>query len=247
MRVAGQGSSRDRLLNAGKSLFAARGYDGTTTAAIAKAAGTSHSQLIKHFRDKRGLLQALLEAAWQQLGSAMSLAIERIGNPVERLRLVINMFLSAVQKDRQTAAVLMLDGGTVHEEDGRPLISGGYARFSAILDEIVEAMKLGGELRADVQPVAFRAALMACLEKFVRDRMVAAAVPGMASYSEAELQSVIFGLFAGCLETKVSEALEQPASSSIPLAVAGASDDEAWIRQYTGLAETLLKTPGGNA
>src|ERR1700737_5454096 len=48
-------SSRDRLREAAKSLFAERGFEDTTTAAICRLAGTSQSQLIKHFTDKQGV------------------------------------------------------------------------------------------------------------------------------------------------------------------------------------------------
>src|SRR5205085_531903 len=104
MKAAGQDSSRDRLLRAGKTLFAERGYEATTTAAIAKSAGTSHSQLVKHFKDKQGVIGAILERAWQQLNSAVQLAIDRINNPLERLTLAVNMFLTTIEKDERLRA-----------------------------------------------------------------------------------------------------------------------------------------------
>src|SRR5918994_117186 len=60
-------SSRDRLLQAAKRLFAAQGYEQTATSAIARAAGTSESQLLRYFGGKVGLLHALFEAAWEDL------------------------------------------------------------------------------------------------------------------------------------------------------------------------------------
>ena len=54
-------SSRDRLREAAKTLFAECGYEDTTTAAICHLAGTSQSQLIKHFIDKQGTLEAIFE------------------------------------------------------------------------------------------------------------------------------------------------------------------------------------------
>jgi len=47
-----QGSSRDRLLAAALSLIAQQGYAQTSTAQVARKAGTSESQLIKHFSSK---------------------------------------------------------------------------------------------------------------------------------------------------------------------------------------------------
>ena len=246
MRVAGQGSSHDRLLKAGKSLFARCGYEATTTAAIAKAAHTSQSQLIKHFKDKQGILAAALNSAWQQINPAITLAIARIPKPAEQLRLVLNMFFSAIEKDASVSLVLALDGGTVHQPDGRPFISPGHQQFAGILDRIIEGMRLHGELRADVHPRALRAILIGSLEKFVRDNAIAAATSGI-RYPESALQVVIFRLLAGCSATKAAEEVAAAQAAAIPMEIAAGPEDDAWIRQYTGLAEALLKLPPGEA
>src|SRR6267378_4454292 len=47
-------SSRDRLREAAKILFAERGFEATTTAATCRLVGTSQSQLIKHFTSSDG-------------------------------------------------------------------------------------------------------------------------------------------------------------------------------------------------
>ena len=48
-------------LFSGKRLFARNGYENTSTVAIAREAGTSESQLMKHFGSKQGLLAAVLD------------------------------------------------------------------------------------------------------------------------------------------------------------------------------------------
>ena len=83
MKAAGQDSSRDRLLTAGKTLFAERGYEATTTAAIAKAAGTSHSQLVKHFKDKQGNIVGWIDNLGQLF--AKSFNIVNLGQVIAKL------------------------------------------------------------------------------------------------------------------------------------------------------------------
>jgi AcrR family transcriptional regulator len=58
--------SRERIREAAKALFAERGYEPTSTAAICRLAGTSESQLIKHFGNKQGVLEAVFQHAWEQ-------------------------------------------------------------------------------------------------------------------------------------------------------------------------------------
>ena len=74
-------SSRDRIREAAKRLFAERGYEGTSTAGICSLAGTSQSQLVKHFVDKQGLLDAVFEHAWEQINPTLRLATEAISGP----------------------------------------------------------------------------------------------------------------------------------------------------------------------
>src|SRR6266404_8424583 len=91
-------SSHDRLRDGAKALFAERGYEATTTAAICRLAGTSQSQLIKHFTNKQGVLEAIFEYAWEQLNPAVQLAIERDPSPTHKLKTVVDMALSFLQK-----------------------------------------------------------------------------------------------------------------------------------------------------
>ena len=60
-----------RLLNAGKSLFAKNGYENTSTAAIAREAGSSESQLIRYFGGKAGLLEAIFNDSWTSLNAVV--------------------------------------------------------------------------------------------------------------------------------------------------------------------------------
>ncbi|WP_461215442.1 TetR/AcrR family transcriptional regulator [Lacticaseibacillus sp. GG6-2] len=59
---SGKGLSRKQqaVLDASLELFAAHGYDGTSTADIAHKAGVSEGTIFKRFRTKEGLLQAIL-------------------------------------------------------------------------------------------------------------------------------------------------------------------------------------------
>ncbi|WP_455387790.1 TetR/AcrR family transcriptional regulator [Petrachloros mirabilis] len=59
MRPTGQ-ERQAGLIAAAASLFAAKGFNGTTTKAIANAAGVSEALLFKHFPTKRALYGAIL-------------------------------------------------------------------------------------------------------------------------------------------------------------------------------------------
>src|SRR5260370_6584063 len=87
-------SSRDRIREAAKALFAERGYEAASTAGICRLAGTSQSQMIKHFTNKQGVLEAIFEYAWEQVNPAIELAIEKIPSPTDKLKIAFDMVLS---------------------------------------------------------------------------------------------------------------------------------------------------------
>ena len=51
-----------------------QGYEQTATSAIARAAGTSESQLMRYFGGKVGLLEALFDEAWADLNRRVNRA-----------------------------------------------------------------------------------------------------------------------------------------------------------------------------
>jgi AcrR family transcriptional regulator len=59
------------FLPRGKVLFSKSGYEQTSTAAIAREAGTSESQLVRYFGGKSGLLETFFNEAWGVLNDAI--------------------------------------------------------------------------------------------------------------------------------------------------------------------------------
>ncbi|MEO1449273.1 MAG: helix-turn-helix domain-containing protein [Bacteroidota bacterium] len=53
------------ILEAALKLFAVDGYNATSTSKVAKAAGVSEGLIFRHFKNKEGLLNAILEEAHQ--------------------------------------------------------------------------------------------------------------------------------------------------------------------------------------
>ena len=72
-------SSHDRILMAGKHLFAHNGYENTSTVAISREAGTSESQMMKHFGSKQGLLTAIFDRGWVAIAERIQAAVKKAG------------------------------------------------------------------------------------------------------------------------------------------------------------------------
>jgi TetR/AcrR family transcriptional regulator len=72
---------RAALLDAACRVFSERSYRGTTTAAIAAAAGVSEPILYRHFSGKRELYLACMEEAWRRTRSRWTEVVEKEPNP----------------------------------------------------------------------------------------------------------------------------------------------------------------------
>src|SRR5437763_15980586 len=94
--------TRARVLAAAKELFSSGGYESTTTAAIARQAETSESQLIKHFGGKEGILQAIFEVGWGKIAPAFA-ATSVIRESREKLRVAFELMIQALEADPQLA------------------------------------------------------------------------------------------------------------------------------------------------
>src|SRR3954451_23744125 len=92
------GSSHDRILAAAKRLFASQGYEATSTMAIARFAGTSESQMMKHFGSKEGLLEAILDAGWRSMAGSLQ-QLERLEASSEKLMAMLNIVLTTLNDD----------------------------------------------------------------------------------------------------------------------------------------------------
>lgn len=182
-------SSRDRILNAGKQLFAKDGYENTSTAAIARMAGTSESQLMKHFGSKEGLLEAIFDAGWGSM-AYMFRAIHDLPSPVEKLEVMLEMVLNTLDRDQELKELMLIEGRRVRKEGHMILLTKGYLQFVRVVDAILTEMRARGELRPDVRTDAVRSALISMFEGMLRDQILASRMGFPAAYGRAELNKI---------------------------------------------------------
>ncbi len=192
-------SSRERIREAAKALFADRGYEATTTAAICRLAGTSQSQIIKHFTDKQGLLEAILEHAWEQINPAIRLAIEKVPSPREKLKIMVDMVLSFLEKDAELRTLFLLEGRRIRGNGHMVVLVPGFLDFVKMLDSILKEMATKGELLPGIHPQALRSGLMGAFEGLLRDQLLARPSRFPASYMEADARAVFAAFLSSCL------------------------------------------------
>jgi len=191
-------SSRERLREAAKTLFAERGYESTSTAAICRQAGTSQSQLIKHFTNKQGLLEAIFEYAWEQVNPAIRLATESTPTPKDKLRILTDMVLSFLEKDRALRTLFLLEGRRIRGDGHMVVLVPGFLEFIKIMDGILKEIAGRGELVSTIHPQAVRSGLIGAVEGLLRDQLLAKPSRFPASYSDADIRTIFTTFLSAC-------------------------------------------------
>ena|SRR5438270_12982448 len=186
-----------RILQAGKALFATRGYEKTSTIAIARLAGTSESQLMKHFGSKEGLLEAIFDASWAQLSAHFS-ALQSIKSAREKLYLLLETFLKALDSDPATKELMLLEGRRVRKEGNLVVLTRGYLQFVQLVDSILTELKTSGELNPTLEVEAVRSGAIGLLEGMLRDQVLTRRMEYPAHFSSEQVR-LVFSLFLECI------------------------------------------------
>lgn len=194
-------SAHDRLLEAGKRLFARYGYDNTSTASIAKMARTSESQLVKHFGSKEGLLEAVFEQGWRRMGHDFE-RLRSVQSPAEKLHLLLDTVLSTFENDAELRELLLFEGRRIRQGGRMIPLTRGYIGLVQTVDGLMAEMAETGELREDISRQALRSALLGMLEGLIRDRTLARRWAFPADFSNDDLQR-LFGIMLAMFAPEV--------------------------------------------
>jgi AcrR family transcriptional regulator len=185
--------SRERIREAAKLLFADRGYELSSTATICRLAGTSESQLIKHFGNKQGLLEAVFQYAWEQINPAVRLATESMSSGRQKFQVLVEMVLTFLGKDEQLRKLFLLEGRRIRSDGKQVVLVPGFLEFVRIIDGILQELAEQGEL--GVPPQALRSAMMGAIEGMLRDKILASSMGFPADFSDADVRSLCFAFF----------------------------------------------------
>ena len=181
MKTTAELSSHDRILRAAKLLFAQNGYENTSTVAIAREAGTSESQLMKHFGSKQGLLLAILDDGWNGILDR----VRATGNAVSAGDRLVAMLTAATiefENDEQFKILAALEARRVRKDSNEVIVSRGYRRFREVFDRTLLEMRTEGLIRSDLNLDAVRAAILGFADGLWLDQVIARRAGMLSNY-----------------------------------------------------------------
>src|SRR5436190_406932 len=100
---------REKILDAGRAVFGARGYDGASIAQIGREAGIAKSVLYHYFDSKAGLYEAVLRTDADALIASVGAALPADRHATPRLRPGVDAFLAFLADHRDSWRLLTRD------------------------------------------------------------------------------------------------------------------------------------------
>jgi len=183
----------ERILDAAAELFAIHGYAGTTTRAIAEAAGVNEVTLFRRFENKLGILRALgLRIQQQQAGFAAAAAPDSESVHDTLLRLA-RMEIEGTMAGGALAIRLAFDARSVPEV--AELLGEGIPSNAAGLAEYLAEHQATGELRDDIDANVMAEAFFGLTSSYVMYRIVMGVAPMPADVSTDDGIAQLFDLF----------------------------------------------------
>lgn len=145
---------RDQILAEATRLFAAKGFDGTSLSAIAKAVGIRKASLLYHFASKEALRLSVLEhlfVHWQEvLPRLLKAATTGIGR-FEALSRELTSFFT----EKPDRARLILREALDHPEDLREAIGSHVSPWVTLVCDQIRAGQRQARVHGDLDPEAY--------------------------------------------------------------------------------------------
>lgn len=141
---------REQLLAVATRLFAQKGYDATTTASIAEAAGITEPVLYRHFDSKLALFIEVLRGCTQLLLARWQASIVPADLASEQLRRIANTAAIITPEVQDAQRVIYGASIVIHDPSVVTCIREHVSQFTALLAEVIRAGVARGEFPKDL-------------------------------------------------------------------------------------------------
>lgn len=143
---------REQLMEVATKLFAKLGYEATTTAAIAQAAGITEPILYRHFKNKQELFVAIVREMSDQAMRHWRQLVAGEADPTERIRRVAEAFPQHVQKLGDAYNVIHGALSTSRDPKVLKVMREHYQQIEDFFVGVVSEGQTAGVFRKDMDP-----------------------------------------------------------------------------------------------
>lgn len=137
------GEAEQRLLDAARDAFAAKGFHGTSTREIAAGAGMSPAAMYIHFRSKQDVLARLSLEGHVAALAALTDSARIPGSPTKRLRATVYAFAHWHAENTTTARVVQYELSHLDPESHAQVVRLRRDIVSTVREILVEGIRRG--------------------------------------------------------------------------------------------------------
>lgn len=145
------GDKRERILDAAEKVFARAGFYQSRVSEIARDAGVADGTIYLYFKSKDDLLISVFESRMERINHHLTLALEGLATPTERLMALLRTYLGLVNDNPQLAEVLTIElrqSSKFMKEYANPR----FGEFLKLVASVVAEGQAQGEFAAAIPP-----------------------------------------------------------------------------------------------
>jgi AcrR family transcriptional regulator len=143
---------REQLMEVATKLFARNGYEATTTAAIALAAGVTEPILYRHFKSKQELFVAIVKAVSDRTMKQWQDLIAGVADPAEQIRRVAAEMPKHMETFADAYHVLHGALSTSRDKKVLAVMREHYAQIEKFFAKVVGDGQKSGAFRKNISP-----------------------------------------------------------------------------------------------
>jgi TetR/AcrR family transcriptional regulator len=141
---------RQSILDAALTILSERGYEGMTTARVARKVGVAEPILYRHFPSKKAILRALLDEVIGRMMFVFHDLIKDETDAVAALRRVCGAYPELSKRYEREFRVINQTLVEVNDPKAREVLSEHYHAYHAFLQKLIERGQHSGALRRDI-------------------------------------------------------------------------------------------------
>jgi TetR/AcrR family transcriptional regulator, fatty acid metabolism regulator protein len=153
----------DAIVDAAKSAFTDKGFEGTSIADIARIARISDGLVYRYFRSKRELLYEVLWQFYKRILLDLEIQVFKHDAFSARLETLIRRHLAVFVSDTDLCRLFISEVRTASDYQGSPIQELNRLYTSVLIRIVKDAMKTG-EVRSDVSPKLVRDVIFGAIE-----------------------------------------------------------------------------------
>jgi TetR/AcrR family transcriptional regulator, fatty acid metabolism regulator protein len=187
---------RAEILRAAVEVFADRGYFAARMREVAQHAGVADGTLYLYFKGKEDLLVSVLEEYADAFLTRARRDAERLDDPQEKLRMIVERHLFSMESDRALAQVFQIELRHTRRFL-RQVAKGKVAQYLGLLQEVITDGVQKGSFRRDVPAEVAARAVFGAVDEVVTAWVLASRPWPLTSHAKPLVGLILRGLVAG--------------------------------------------------